>query len=499
MNRIMNIVNFVRGIEPRCEMDLYTPVAEQIKCNKKFGIDSTFLLQYDAMLRQDFTQLFQKERDEHMELGVWLENCRELIEGVGLVWRGREGYDWDWYVNVGFLEGYTPVEREQIIDEVFRKFKELFGCYPQVAGSWLMDAWSMDYMCQKYGIKAFCVCREQYAVDAYTLWGGYYNGGYYPSKNNMLCPAQSAENQIPAPVFRMLMPDPIYSYEEKEYNGNTVWTLEPAWKAGQDPVLADWYFDTYYNTPCLTHAHATTGQENSFGIGLLEGYRMQIEKLARLQEQGVLSMQKLGDTGVWYKQNFPMSAPAAQVALQDWRGKNRSSVWYNCKNYRANLFLEKDRLFFRDLTKFDDRYQERYLTAPCEGWLATYDNLPIVDSRLWSQNENASELRLEKQVAKMHVSEQSQTVLLVELTFADGAQGKVILSENGIDFENCGDLFYSWGVPAAYTTLAFDGNCLKGSQRGFAYEMPVDGNVIKKDDSFSLQPENGRLSLNLDK
>ena len=68
------------------------------------------------------------------------------------------------------------------------------------------------------------------------------------------------------------------------------------------------------------------------------------------------------------------------------------------------------------------------------------------------------ELRLEKQVAKMHVSEQSQTVLLVELTFADGAQGKVILSENGIDFENCGDLFYSWGVPAAYTTLAFDGN-----------------------------------------
>ena len=47
-----------------------------------------------------------------MELGVWLENCRDLIETIGLKWRGREGYDWDWFVNVGFLEGYTPAETQ---------------------------------------------------------------------------------------------------------------------------------------------------------------------------------------------------------------------------------------------------------------------------------------------------------------------------------------------------------------------------------------------------
>ena len=33
-------------------------------------------------------------------------------------------------------------------------------------------------------------CREQYAVDAYTFWGGYSSGGYYPSKNRMLCADQ---------------------------------------------------------------------------------------------------------------------------------------------------------------------------------------------------------------------------------------------------------------------------------------------------------------------
>ncbi len=500
MKRIMNIVNFVRGIEPRWEMDLYTPVAEQIKYNKKYNIPNTFLLQYDAMRRQDFRDLFLREQDENMELGVWLENCRELIETVGLTWRGRPGYDWDWYVNVGFLEGYTPEQRESIIDEVFRLFQEIFGEYPQVVGSWLMDAHSMDYMCRKYGIKAFCICREQYAVDAYTLWGGYSSGGYYPSKNNMLCPAQTEENKIPAPVFRMLMADPIYNYDGKKIDGCDVWTLEPAWTSGQDPKVADWYFETYYQTPCLTHAQATTGQENSFGWHIFgEGYCMQIDKLVELQKQGIVSLQKLGDTGTWYQKNFPISAATAQVAEQDWRGTGQKTVWYNCKNYRTNLHFSEGKLWLRDLTKFDDRYQERYLNAPCDGWIATYDNLPIVDFRLWSKDGKVCELRLEKQVTEMNISEQSQTVLQLALTFADNAQGKVTLSEDEIVFENCGELTYRWGVPTEYTTLAFENNCLKGCQNGFDYEMPVDGNVIKHNDGFILQPKNGKISLQLDK
>lgn len=498
MKQIMNIVNFVRGIEPRMEMDLYLPVAEQIKYNKKYSIPNTFLLQYDAMRRQDFRELFLKEQDENMELGVWFENCRELIEVVGLQWRGREGYDWDWFVNVGFLEGYTPAERELIIDEVFRLFKEIFGEYPQVVGSWLMDAYSMDYMCQKYNIKAFCICREQYAVDAYTLWGGYSNGGYYPSKNNMLCPAQSAENQIPAPVFRMLTADPIYNYDG-EIKGYGVCTLEPAWESGQDPRMVDWYLDTYYKTPCLTHAQATTGQENSFGWDMFgKAYCMQIDKLVALQKEGVVSLQKLGDTGQWYQKKFPLSAATAQVAEQDWRGEGQKTVWYNCKNYRANLHFSEGKLWLRDLTKFDDRYQERYLDKSCEGWIATYDNLPIVDSRLWSNQDKVCELSLVKQVSEIEIAEHSDAELQIKVKFVEGTEGEVMLSEESINFVNCGALYYSCGVPSEETDLLFAENCLKGKQRGFAYEMPIIGNVIQNGEGFLLQPENNNLSLQLD-
>ena len=121
------------------------------------------------------------------------------------------------------------------IDEVFAAFAAHFGYYPQVAGSWLLDAHSIAYMSEQYHVKAFCICREQYAVDAYTLWGGYYSGGYYPSKNNMLCPASRAENTISTPVFRMLGIDPIYGYDEQTNHAGFeqgCCTMEPVWSSG---------------------------------------------------------------------------------------------------------------------------------------------------------------------------------------------------------------------------------------------------------------------------
>ena len=111
--------------------------------------------------------------------------------------------------------------------------------YPRVAGSWIMDSFSMNYLREKYGMDAFCVCRDQWGTDCYTLWGGYFNQGYYPCKKNMLIPAQTKDEQIPVPVFRMLGSDPIEQYDagcDEEYNmakAQPVCTLEPVWPSGR--------------------------------------------------------------------------------------------------------------------------------------------------------------------------------------------------------------------------------------------------------------------------
>ena len=53
--RVMNLVNFVRGCEPRQPwQDLYTPIKEEIAINKSYGFDHT------AVIREVFfTKLIQ--------------------------------------------------------------------------------------------------------------------------------------------------------------------------------------------------------------------------------------------------------------------------------------------------------------------------------------------------------------------------------------------------------------------------------------------------------
>lgn len=216
----------------------------------------------------------------------------------------------------------------------------------------------MQYMSEKYHMDAFCICREQLAVDAYTLWGGYYSGGYYPSKNNMLCPAQNDENRIATPVFRMLGIDPIYGYDENKDSENHprlngCFTMEPYWDCGKDREVMEWYFREYYENPSLAGSHATTGQENSFGWeGIADGYRLQLELAQKWMSEGKLTVETLGETGRRFRKAFRDTPPAALSALTDWSGNGIRSVWFSCRYWRGNLFLRDGVLFFRDLVRF---------------------------------------------------------------------------------------------------------------------------------------------------
>ncbi len=491
MNHIMNIVNFVRGCEPRDpDCDLYTPVVEQIKINKENQLQSTFLLQYDAMLRDDFKEIFLRERGESLEVGVWFEMARPLVEKFGIEWRGREGFDWDWFVNPGFLLAYTQEQRRLIIDEVFRLYKEIFGEYPKSAGSWLLDAYSMKYMSEKYDVDAFCICREQYAVDAYTLWGGYYSGGYYPSKNNMICPAQTKEMQINTPVFRMLGIDPIYdnTAERPKARLGGCYTMEPYWPCGHNEDAMRWYFRTYYENDSLSGSYATTGQENSFGwVGVEEGYRLQVRLMKEYETAGKLTVETLGKTGADFKKKFAKTPAEALCAFEDWSDNGVQSMWYNCINYRANLHVNGSRLLFRDLQKFDENYKEAYLETPCTEWSAAYFNLPMVDCKLWSDGDDKAYLCFEKPVDHIASSKElSDDTLAFTVCFADGASGTVTFSPEAITMKDCGTMKWTFGKCPAERSLA--GNKLCFVKDGIRYSADICAEIAETDEDLTLQP-----------
>ena len=494
---ILNLVNFVRGCEPRKQnWDLYTPVVQEIAVNRAHGLPATFLLQYDALVRPDFRELFLRERDDSMELGLWLEMNRPLTEAAGIAWRGRPGYDWDWYVNPGFLPAYTPQQREALIDEAFRLFRETFGHYPRVAGAWVMDAYSMDYMSQRYGMDAFCICREQYAVDAYTLWGGYYNGGYYPSRNNMLCPAQRPGAQIPVPVFRMLGIDPIYGYDEARHHPRLdgCYTMEPYWPCGHDREVMEWYFRCYFGHSLLAGGHATTGQENSFGWpGIGPGYRLQAELAQKYRRAGLLRVETLGQTGAAFRRRYACTPSSVLAALEDWSGNDLQSVWYSCAGYRANLFRDGGTLLFRDIQRFDDRLEETYLHTPCEGWQAAWGNLPLVDNRLWSSSETEAALGICEPVAAIAALRESGRVLEATIRFRDGHVGSIFFDESGITLRDCGRVRWRFGRGDVL------GETSPGRQEfshgGFGYSADIRGRLHRQGSTLEIEPQGGEISV----
>lgn len=396
--RIINIINFIRQTDYRVENAdslLYETVCEQVKLVNKYDLPATFLLQYDALINPLYQDLLKSKLNDHSEIGAWWELTQPQIEAAGIKWRGE--HSWVSHANIAFSTGYTKEERERLVDVYMAKFKEIFGTYPKSIGSWFIDAHTLGYMYDKYKIVASCNCKDQVGTDGYTLWGGYWNQAYYPSRVNAYMPAQTEEGQIPVPIFRMLGSDPIYQYDDglgQERQG--VISLEPVYeKAGMDRRWVDYFLESIVNQPCLAFNYAQAGQENSFTwSNMSKGLEMQIPILDSLRKENKIRVETLGESGAWFKECFKVTPATAVTTLTDVRGEGNKTVWFNSRYYRANLLWEKGTFRFRDIHLFDESYKSAYLEKPGDGNQFLFYTLPVVDGFMWSEGLDRAGLRI---------------------------------------------------------------------------------------------------------
>ncbi len=395
--KIANIMNFVRCIDERHKNSWepqYKTTAAELDLVNELGLENTFLLQYDVLCDEAYQKLFKEKATERTELGLWYEIVEPLTAACKMPYRSEYGWKWDWHIVPGFSMAYTPKEREMLADEAMRKFKEIFGYYPKSVASWLIDSHTIEYLADRYDISAFAICRDQISTDAYTLIGGYFNQGYYPSRKNMFTPAQTEGERIHVPVFRLLGPCPIHNCESGKYLSAEhhkkrigCYTLEPGWMMGKTPEYVDWFFKTFYENEDLGFSYTQLGQENSFGLhfDIITPLRMQLEKITKLKQ---VQVKKMCDTGEAFKKLFPNKTPATSVVATDnWDTEDVQSIYYNCQNYTANLFRYENSVFIRSLFLFDERVPDRYLTEPCTGFEAIYENLPIIHNQQWNRAE----------------------------------------------------------------------------------------------------------------
>lgn len=499
MRNVINIVNFIRGFDPRADFDLKEPVFEQLRLSKKYNLPTTFLYQYDALIQPEFTDILKNEQG--VELGVWIENSVWLTEKVGLVWRGR--FDWDWSSNVDMTVGYTLNERKLLIDEIMRKFKEIFGYYPKSVGSWALDAYSVNYMKNKYDIDAVLICKEQWGTDGYSLWGGYYDGAYFPCKNNILCPAQTDDEQINVPVFRMLGSDPIDQYMNGiGTNWQNVETMEPVYpSSGSDEQWVSWYLNERFNNKNnLGLNYCQAGQENAFGWHTMKkGYEMQMQIFDQKNKNGEIDFEFVSETGRKYKDMYS-STPCTAI---DAHKENRSSLWFNSKYYRANLYYADGMFMLRDMFIFNELYRERYFDKVAESSDLYLDTLPFIDCFRWSRENEIGGVyfksgnKIINAISDFKTTRISDTSIYTE-TETEIGKIQITFNEKNIIFElpkeNCilEAIVYTRNAPVS----DFKDGKIQCRYENFNYEITLNNAELKLTESgYVIKPFNKTFEI----
>lgn len=503
MENILNIINFIRGAEPRDRnMDLVKPVREQIRLMKVNNLQGTFLLMYDAMLREDILELLRPLDPKQFELGLWLEMSQPHVEAAGLTWRGRPGFEWDWHANVGFSVGYPPKEREKLVDVLIERYETCFHRRPKSVGSWLIDAHTLAYLSDHHGIIASCNCKDQWGTDGYTIWGGYWNQGYYPSRSNALCPAQTDEKQIPIPVLRMLGSDPVSQYdlglnpEDGATELQQVASLEPVYgNVGGDGKWVDWFMRQNFSGGSLAFAYAQAGQENSFGwVTMEKGLEYQFPLFAKWRDERGLRVERLEDTGRWFRRQFAHTPATSVSALEPYEEHPAQSVWYDCKYYRVNLYRDAKGLRIRDLFLFDEDYEERYIHNVCTTEYLVYDNLPIMDGNRMSGGGILAggwlTDRTGKETATSAMTVEEKTNGL-RIHFGCGAME---IGESGLHLMGETALQFRWNAHKTDFRHATQ-DCLLYEHNGMQYALAVIRGRVVAGDQPLLLPEAGELWL----
>lgn len=508
---LVNIYHFVRkstyndGIFTQEDFDT---LKNEMDILKQHQLPATYALKHDAVMDERYTELIKSMIDEKDEVGAWWEITQEMADKAGVTWKGCDVIDL--HVKAGYSLAYTPEERKKLIDVYMKDFKEVYGYYPKTIGSWVMDIVSFEYAKEKYDVIGGALCRDQKGIDGFTLWGGYVNGAYYPSKVNENIPAQSHEMQVNMPIFKLLGPDPIYNFEAEVRPGaGGIYTLEPAWTCGQSETWVKWLFNCITEEEQLGYGYTQAGQENSFIWGNVgDGFEMQMRHIADLRKENKVRVESLRDSSMWFKKKYQLTPPVTYTATTDWNETfDLKTCWYSSRFYRSSLMLDQGILSIRDLYLFDEKYESRYLNDYIDNNESIFDALPILNACYWSTKEKRASIDfinlktgavLKGESVQFEAKEDEKTWIA---TWNMEGQAKMIITHTqaAMKFEvESKETEIEWGIRINTLPVLEEirDNKLICTHEGFTYGMKVEnGKCIKEDDGVMIIPTDSNCTF----
>ncbi len=204
------VIQQIRGKEECCEPGSTEMFDTFLRDETIRDMSLSWALRFDALNDPEFISKTKSLPEIHT-LGILLEITPGLASASGVLYKGDpQGRDWHSSRHV-FLVGYTQAERKKLIDTVFGAFYQEYAYYPSFTVAWMVDAWSLEYLRNTYGVRVHELTKEQYETDSYTLYGGIFDLPYFPRKTHPLVPGDG-NNLLDLLILRQTVSDMEKNY-----------------------------------------------------------------------------------------------------------------------------------------------------------------------------------------------------------------------------------------------------------------------------------------------
>lgn len=259
---------------------------------------------------------------------------------------------------------FSMEDKKNIVDDVFHKFYQMFGFYPQSTGSYYMDADLIQYIKTEYpSVKcAIATCWEEGPKAYHTCnnsWYTFFDGGpwnpWIPSKQNTHAPAANESEDSGIVAIPHLSRDLLACYDG---NGSNFGTHPQnvlrgmIYKDGKYPYLFN-LVDQYRHLAKFNNGYAYNmmfvgpGWMNKMGRWeapyelLKQSYEDGMAYYGELKKKGELVDMTMCEFADFYRENKTYTEPECALWKDILYGSDKQLFWYSDPYMRACVNLDE--------------------------------------------------------------------------------------------------------------------------------------------------------------
>ena len=261
---------------------------------------------------------------------------------------------------------FSIEDKKRIVDDVFGKFHDIFGFYPESTGSYYMDADLTNYIkeaypsvkcaiatCWEEGPKAYHTCNNSW----YTLFDGGPWAPWIPSKQNTHAPAADESEDSGIVVIPHLSRDLLACYDG---NGSNFGTHPQNVLRGMIYDTKTWEFPYLYNL--IDQYRAQEKYNNGYAYNmmfvgpgwmnkmgrweapyelLLKSYSDGCKYYGDLKKAGRLTDMTMSEFADYYRKKKTYTEPECALWRDILYGSDKQVFWYTDPYMRAGVSMDQ--------------------------------------------------------------------------------------------------------------------------------------------------------------